>query len=66
MWHAVQEENFRRTAALVDRILRGAKPGDLAVEQPEKFELLVNMKTANEIGVKLSSAIMLRVTKVIE
>ena len=49
-----QEENFRRAAALVDKILRGAKPGDLAVEQPERFELIVNMKTAKEIGVKLS------------
>ena len=61
-----QEENFRRTAALVDKILRGAKPGDLAVEQPEKFEMVVNMKTAKAIGVKLSQTTMLRVTKVIE
>jgi putative ABC transport system substrate-binding protein len=61
-----QEENYRRAAALVDKILRGAKPGDLAVEQPERFELLVNMKTAKAIGVRLSPAIMLRVTGVIE
>ena len=61
-----QEENFRRAAALVDKILRGAKPGDLAVEQPERFELIVNMKTAKEIGVKLSPTTMLRATKVIE
>jgi len=61
-----QEENFRRAATLVDRILRGAKPGDLAVEQPERFELVANMKTAKEIGVKIPSALLLRVTKVIE
>ena len=61
-----QEENYRRAAALVDKILRGAKPGDLPVEQPEKFELVVNMKTAEAIGVKLSSATMLRATRVIE
>ena len=61
-----QEENFRRTAALVDKILRGAKPGDLPVEQPERFELVVNMKTAKAIGVKLSPTTMLRATKVIE
>ena len=61
-----QEENFRRAATLVDKILRGAKPGDLAVEQPERFELVVNMKTAKAIGVKLSPALLLRVNRVIE
>jgi putative ABC transport system substrate-binding protein len=60
------EENYRRAAALVDKILRGAKPGELAIEQPERFQLVVNMKTAKAIGVKLSPAIMLRVTEVIE
>jgi putative ABC transport system substrate-binding protein len=60
------EENYRRAAALVDKILRGAKPGELAVEQPEKFEMVVNMKTAKAIGVKLSPTTMLRATKVIE
>lgn len=59
-------ENWRRAAALVDQILRGAKPGDLAVEQPERFELLVNLKTAKAIGVSLSPTTMLRATKVIE
>jgi putative ABC transport system substrate-binding protein len=60
------EENFRRAAALVDKILRGAKPGDIAVEQPEKFELVVNLKTAKAIGVKLSPTTILRATGVIE
>jgi len=61
-----QEENFRRTAALVDKILRGAKAGDLPVEQPERFELVINLKTAKAIGVKLSPTTMLRATRVIE
>lgn len=61
-----QEENFRRAAGLVDKILRGAKPGELAVEQPERFELVVNMKTAKAIGVILSPATMLRADRVIE
>jgi putative ABC transport system substrate-binding protein len=61
-----REESFRRAAALVDKILRGAKPGDLAVEQPERFELIVNLKTAKAIGVTLSPTTMLRATKVIE
>jgi putative ABC transport system substrate-binding protein len=61
-----RNENYRRAAVLVDKILRGAKPGDLPVEQPERFELIVNMKTANAIGVTLSPAILLRATKVIE
>ena len=62
----VGEENYRRAASLVDRILRGAKPGDLPVEQPERFQFIVNMKTAKAIGVKLSPTTMLRATKVIE
>jgi putative ABC transport system substrate-binding protein len=61
-----QEENFRRAAAMVDKILRGTKPGDIAVEQPEKFELVVNLRSAKAIGVKLSQATMLRATRVIE
>ena len=61
-----REENFRRAAALVDKILRGANPGDQPVEQPERFELVVNLKTAKAIGVTLSPVTMLRATKVIE
>ena len=61
-----QEENFRRAAALVDKILRGAKPADIPVEQPERFELIVNMKTAKAIGVSFSSKFMTRVDRVVE
>jgi len=55
-----RNENFRRAAALVDKILRGAKPADLPVEQPERFEVVVNAKTMKAIGVELSPVTMMR------
>ena len=60
------EENYRRAAALVAKILHGANPAELPVEQPEKFLLIVNMKTAKAIGVKLSANTLLRADRVIE
>jgi putative ABC transport system substrate-binding protein len=60
------EENWRRAATLVDKILRGAKAGDLPVEQPERVQLVVNMKTAKAIGVTLSPITVLRADRVIE
>jgi putative ABC transport system substrate-binding protein len=60
------EERFQRMAVYVDRILRGARPGELPIERPTKFELVINLKSANALGLTIPPALRLRADQVIE
>jgi len=59
-------DNFRRSAVYADRILKGAKPAELPVQIPARFELVINLKVAKSLGVTVSSTLLSRADKVLE